>query len=74
MSYCYGNKETVAVKMPIKNTKILFKNYKNKMKLPFVIYADFECFTKPIHNCDLNPKESFTVEYQQHSPCYRNRN
>ena len=50
MGYCYGNKETVAVKMPAKKSTIFFKNYQNKIKLPFVIYADFECLTKPLHN------------------------
>ena len=67
--YCSSNNETVAVKMPPKNSSIFFRIHDNRIKLPFVIYADFECFTKPIHNCDPNPQDSFTVEYQHHTPC-----
>ena len=55
--------------MPDPNTFISFKNYKKELKLPFVVYADFECFTIPVHNCDPNPENSFTVEYQKHIPC-----
>jgi hypothetical protein len=43
------------------------------MRVPFVIYADFESFTKPIDTCQPNPAESFTNKYQKHVPssfCY----
>ena len=45
--YC-GSKETAAVKMPIKNSILKFKHHYKKLLLPFVIYADFECFTIPV--------------------------
>ena len=45
--YCSTN-ETVAVKMPPRNTKLSFNNYYKQLPIPFVVYADFECFTKPI--------------------------
>ncbi|CAH3173562.1 unnamed protein product [Porites lobata] len=32
------------------------------------IYADFECFTKPMHNCSPNPEDSYTYKYQKHEP------
>ena len=38
------------------------------LKLAFVFYADFECFTKTIHSCSPNPKSSHTNKYQQHTP------
>lgn len=43
------------------------------MRMPFVIYADFECFTESIETCQPNDKESFTQQYQKHTSsgyCY----
>ena len=45
ISYCSTN-ETVAVRMPPRNTKLHFQNYFKQFPIPFVDYADFECFTK----------------------------
>ena len=47
ITYCSQN-ETVAVKMPTKNTILNFQHHFKKLPVPFVVYADFECFTKPI--------------------------
>ena len=57
LSYCNKN-ETVAVKMPTKNSVFRFQNYFKKLPIPFTIYADFECFTIPVHSCEPNPKEN----------------
>ena len=79
--YCSQN-ETVAVKIPTKNTFLNFQNHFRKLPVPFVVYADFECFTLPISTCQPNPnpkpkpkskskskpKKSFTQEYQKHEP------
>ena len=65
--YC-SNNETVSVKMPNPNTFLYFKNYYKQFPVPFVVYADFECFTKPMHNCIPNPEESYTYRYQKHEP------
>ena len=65
--YCSNNK-MVAVKMPKKGESIYFKNFQKKYPVPFVIYADFECFTKPVSNCKPDPNKSFNVEYQKHEP------
>ena len=43
ITYCSQN-ETVAVKMPIKKTILNFQNHYKKLPIPFVVYADFECF------------------------------
>ena len=67
ITYCSQN-ETVAVKMPIKNAILNFQNHYKKLPLPFVVYADFECFTKPINSCQPNPNSCFTQEYQNHEP------
>ena len=39
----------------------------------FVIYADFECFTKKISTCCPDDRKSYTKQFQQHKPsgyCY----
>ena len=65
--YC-SNNETVSVKMPEEGTMLYFKNYDKQLPIPFVVYADFECFTKPINTCIPNPKESYSYNYQKHEP------
>ena len=67
ISYCSKN-ETVAVKMPTKNTILKFQNHHKKLPIPFTIYADFECFTIPVNSCQPNPDKSFTQSYQKHEP------
>ena len=67
ISYCSKN-ETVAVKMPTKNFILKFKNHFKNFPKPFVIYADFECFTIPINSCRPKPNKSFSQCYQKHEP------
>ena len=67
IQYCSAN-ETVAVKMPPRNTMLHFKNYHKQLPIPFVVYADFECFTKPMNTCCPNPADSYTYNYQKHEP------
>ena len=43
--------------MPKKETMLEFKNYHRSEKVPFVVYADFECFIKPIQSCDPDDKK-----------------
>ena len=52
-----GNK--CKVKLPTEKEKILkFKNFKNNERVPFVVYADFECLLKPVTDNEQ--------AYQQH--------
>ena len=44
--YC-SNNETVSVKMPLSGEILKFKNHNKQIPIPFIAYADFECFTKP---------------------------
>ena len=67
IEYCSNNK-TAVVQMPKPNTYIYFKNYHKQLPFPFVVYADFECFTKPMNSCSPNPKESYNYNYQKHEP------
>ena len=65
--YCYNN-ECVNIIMPPPNTFLKFKNFCCSERAPFVIYADFESFIKPMDNCDPDPNHSYTKKYQKHKP------
>ena len=67
ISYCLNN-ETVSVKMPLSGSMLNFKNHHKQLPIPFVAYADFECFTKPMNTCCPNPKDSYNYNYQKHEP------
>ena len=67
IQYCSTN-EAVAVKMPPRNTMLHFKNYYKQLPIPSVVYADFECFTKPMNTCCPNPEDSYSYNYQKHEP------
>ena len=67
IKYCSSNK-TAFVKMPQPKTTLHFKNYYKKIPIPFVVYADFECFTKPMNSCSPDPKDSYNYNYQKHEP------
>ena len=61
------------VKMPSgDDTTLFFKHEDHQLRVPFVIYADFECYTEKLATCIPNTA-SFTHRYQQHTPsgyCY----
>ena len=70
--YC-GEYEPVKIEIPKKGTMLKFKNYHRSEKLPFIAYADFECFIKPIQSCDPVDEKSYTKQYLKHEPssfCY----
>jgi len=46
--YCKEH-DAVTLKLPTKGTKLEFLNFHHSMRVPFVIYADFECFTEKIY-------------------------
>jgi hypothetical protein len=56
--------------MPTEGTKYLqFENYKNQLKAPWVMYADFEANTTKIEGPARNPAESFTQKTNLHEAC-----
>ena len=57
--YC-GKKEAIKIEMPKLGTMMEFKDYYKSEKVPFIVYADFECFIKPIESCEPNPENSYT--------------
>ena len=73
--YCQNN-EAVKIEMPIRvddegktfPVYINFNHFHKKMRVPFVVYADFECFTEKIDTCQPNDNKSFTNRYQKHKP------
>lgn len=61
--------DAVKITMPEEHEKwVKFKNFKNKEKHPFVVYADFECMTVPLHTCQPDPSRSYTDIHQHHVP------
>ena len=67
LEYC-STHEAVKTEMPGEGTTLSFKNYNRSMRVPFIVYADFESFIKPIDTCEPNPKNSYTKQYQKHTP------
>jgi len=70
--YC-NNYEAVKIDLPKPGSMLGFKNYNRSMRHPFVVYADFESFIKPIDTCQPDPSESYSKKYQHHVPssfCY----
>ena len=70
--YCKEH-SCVRVELPEKGSSVGFRHPERKMRVPFVIYADFESYIKPIYTCGPDEKKSFTKEYQKHTPssfCY----
>ena len=63
--YCQNN-EAVKIEMP--GGRLYFKNHYKKQRVPFVVYADFECFTEKIDTCQPKDTKSFTNRYQKHRP------
>ena len=53
-----------------KNT-VAFQNHHRQMKVPYVIYADFEDLVRKIHRCERKPeiKASCTEKTEQHEAC-----
>ena len=70
--YCWKN-QSIKIEMFEKGSFISFIQHYRSMKVPFVVYADFEAFTEEISTSELNEKKSFTQQYQKHRPsgfCY----
>ncbi|CAB3980253.1 Gastrula zinc finger [Paramuricea clavata] len=69
---CLEVNGTQAVKLPKEGTKIKFKNHRNSMPVPFVIYADFESILVPEERKveSNNPEDKSSTDlYQTHKAC-----
>ena len=58
----------LTIQMPKgEDTKMKFKEYDKMLKVPYVVYADFECILKPMNNCSGNV--SSQNKKNEHIPC-----
>ena len=69
LEYCQNHHHQHHVYPNENNDVVYFKQYKKLHKIPFVVYADFECFNEPYDN----KIGKGTTQYQKHTPsgfCY----
>lgn len=68
--YC-DTHEAVKIELPKRGTTLRFKNYNRSMRVPFVVYADFESFTQRLDTCQSNSENIYSKQYQMPSGlCY----
>ena len=54
--------------MPNEDGKVLKYNHgENLLKVPAIIYADFECFLEIMHSCPNNLEKSYTEQKNKHT-------
>ena len=59
---------TKNVEMPTKdNTIIKYNQGEKSIKLPFIVYADLECFLEKMSTCCNTPEESSTTKINKHT-------
>ena len=71
-TYCKEH-SCVRVELPKEGSSVRFNHVGRSMRVPFLVYADFESRIIPINTCSPNEKQSFTKQYQKHIPssyCY----
>ena len=56
--YCWNN-GAIKIEMPEKGSFISFIHHNRSIKVPFVVYADFEAFTEEIYSCEPNDAEFY---------------
>ena len=72
--YCNGvNGRPTRIEMPEEGENTLsFQNHKRQMKMPYVIYADFEALVRKIPGCERGPENnqrSYTDKTERHEAC-----
>jgi len=56
--------------MPEEGKNILkFANHHKQMRVPFIIYADFEALNIPVEGCAGDPQKSYTQQIAKQVPC-----
>ena len=66
LEYC-NQHDVVKLVLPKDGEKLSFEHFNRSMKVPMIVYADLEAFTKPIDTCQPNPEKSYTEQYQKHN-------
>ena len=46
-----------------------FKDFQKQLRVPFVIFADFESLTIKLRSASLDPRKSSTEKFQKHQAC-----
>ncbi len=66
LEYCENNEavRTIFAKEPFTH----FKNHYKYMRVPFAVYADFECFMEKLSNARPSEDSQYTMKYQKHQP------
>ena len=66
-TYC-GVHKAVKIEMPKPGENILqFEHYNRSLKVPFAVYADFECMLQKTETCQPSNEASYTNAYQKHT-------
>ena len=67
---CVNGRPT-RIEMPKEGENILsFQNFKKQMKMPFIIYADFEAIIRKILGCERERMQtSYTEKTEMHEEC-----
>ena len=63
--YCINNK-SVKVEMPHTNPRVKYSDGQFQLKVPFIMYADFESILEPIQSQKNDPKISSTRSINYH--------
>ena len=70
--YCLTH-QSVKIELPEKGSSISFPNYVRSMRVPFIIYADFESFLPKMDTVQPDANKSYTQSFQKNEPsgfCY----
>ena len=67
IGYCKDNK-SVRIEMPHKRPIVEYSDGQFQVKVPFIMYADFESILKPIQGLENNPRISTTRGINVHTP------
>ena len=66
-AYCEDN-ESARVEMPKQGSTIEFKDGQNQLKVPFIMYADFESILEPMDPVELGcPNQPYTNKVNQYT-------
>ena len=65
--YCRNN-EAVRIEMPNSKPIVCYSDGQYQLKVPFMMYADFESILEPIQGASNNPNISSTREVNVHMP------
>ena len=66
-AYCV-DKETVRVEMPKLGSVVEFYDGQNQLKVPFMMYVDFEAILEPMQGSIPDLKGPYTKDISQHIP------